>query len=213
METFHKWAILVLCFLVSPAASAGLRWSVFGTGSITQLAGTNLPDPTFKSGELGIGAGSAIEFPVGRTVGIEVGLLYLKRRLTQEFSNAGIVYADTNYLYIPVLMRLHFGKVLSLVAGAYIANGFGNVKMINASGSVVEGTFGDAQIVKPDLGITAGLGINIPIRPFLQLIMEGRYSHGIVNVGTAIPVDAIVNYTDIIGLFGIQFGNFKSRRR
>ncbi len=138
----------------------------------------NVLDRNFSTGadpqKNGFGLGFGYEMRLVGKVGLDFSLIYTKRNLTQIGQSLG------NYLDVPVLLRWHLGKVLSLGAGGFYSlplSGFGNT---------IYGVAGDLK-----LAIAIGRSMAFFIQP------QARYDFS--NAGTQ-------QMNLFCGLVGLQFG-------
>lgn len=184
----RKTIVFGVLFILGAAASAsaGDRFSVFGDlgHSIYSSEGVT------TQGEPGTGAGLGVEFPMGPSSGLEIDAIYLKRK--------NLIQAS--YLQVPIVYRLWLGKMFTIGAGAYYAQGMGSV---TANGGTE--TFSAAGYTSNDIGLTGAAGFNIPLSSF-NLLVEGRYDLGVYNVSAIQGVTATFN--DFQLLVGIRLGSF-----
>lgn len=217
----------------SPALAA--RLSVVGAGTFSSLS--NSPATTTVSGasvtfadgskKLGIGGGALLGFRIGMLTELELGALYLSRKiesttnatipagttvggvtLTSAVNSSTTTTTTANAIEVPLLVRVHFARYFSLGLGGYAAFGMGNVKSTDSAGTTTQETYSEAGLKKTDYGLLGSAGIHIPMTVGLAFTLDGRYALGLadVNAGTTVT-DPVVKqkYRDIQMLAGFQF--------
>ncbi|MDQ3102155.1 MAG: PorT family protein [Bacteroidota bacterium] len=119
--------------------------------------------------------------------------------------------ANFNYLTIPLLLRATFGKKVQyfMNAGAYW--GYLLKQTFVTKGSKLPETTSDNTALhkRSDMGISAGVGLALPIARDFLLSIEVRHNLGMYNI-SAVPVinDGVIrtNSTDLLLGFTYKFG-------
>lgn len=192
----HRIALVLVgvLFLGAPAAQAGTRFSVFGDGTFSKVKTTGVADPSTL---MGFGGGAQVEFGFGPVAGLEIGGVYLSRKM-------GTSAASTTFTYIqiPVQVRYWIGKYFGLGVGGYYAIPIGDIK--NSDGTTA--TYAASGFKKSDFGLIGSVGFNIPLSASAALFAEGRYALGLADqLATSVP-GITVKWNDIQALVGFRFG-------
>ena len=204
LRSLGLWLVAVKILSNSTEALAMPDLFLFGVGNMANLEATNLPDPLFTRGSLGLGEGFGLEFRFGKWIGLEVDALYVSRNINQDFSSLGVVKLESKYFNLPVQLSLHLGRYLFISGGVYAAAGIGSVTLTDPAGEVVQSSFSDAQLIRTDLGVVFSAGFNIPINSWASLTLQGRYQRGLKNVGFEIPADSNIQFSDLMSIVGLK---------
>jgi len=113
-----------------------------------------------------------------------------------------------NYLTVPILLRAAVGnKVRYFInAGPYIGLLLSEKERDNPpnqSSLIYNNT---SYYKKTDLGITAGIGLSIPIKEEFALSIELRNNLGLMNIGTSSSGNIKTNSTNLLIGFTYKFG-------
>lgn len=179
-------AVIALTF--APSVFAKAKVSVVGAADYYGLTefGSNELGETVK-GDLGYGGGLLFELPMSKSVGLELGGIFLKRKvkgITSVDESGAIVSGSTDgkILNAPAALRFTVGRVFSFHAGGFYERAFED------GGSY-------------DYGATAGFRLNIPTRAGAFFI-EPRYNHGLKKED-----GSTINNKVVLGLVGFSFGS------
>ena len=121
-------------------------------------------------------------------------------------------HVQFDYIVLPVLLRYHFGKqqLFFVNAGPYLGYLFRQNNKVK-SDLFQDYSYSDQAYFKQlDAGVTAGIGMNIPLNEELVLSVECRDNLGISNISKLPVVDGGKNQTNSINfLVGLhyQLGN------
>jgi hypothetical protein len=172
--------IAMISVVTSQSAMAGGSFSVFGAGVLPKSIGDSA---TFQlTGKFGFGGGAIGELMLSPRAGLEAGAIYLQRKYGATF--LGVESTSTtsfSSIHIPVGLRLHANRVVSLQLG-----GFYDYSLE---------TDGDANF-----GVQGGLRLSAPVSGSTALFVEGRYNMGLKEIsGEKISDLALV-------MVGLTFG-------
>jgi hypothetical protein len=195
-------------------AQAAMRFSVFGAGlyssqsySSLSSGGTGASDP--YSSRTGWGVGAEAELGLGSHWGLELGVLYLNRELS-DTSVTPSLDSSFRYLEVPLQLRYWLGRTVSIGAGAYAAYAIGDIE--DSSGGST--AYSAAGYGKFDAGLLASLGLHLPVGEKLSFFLEGRYSQGLsdlidhsaADASNPALADTRVHWSELELLIGLQFG-------
>ena len=195
------WAILVCVeFLPSPA-EAFVRVYLVGDLTLSTPKIISAALPTVKA-KPGFGFGGLLEIPLGGSLGIEFGGLYLARK--SEISSSVTESIAVSTVMIPATFRIWIARYVTLVGGVYYAMDQGDLSVTDSGGTVTKLSHDAYGIGSADLGMLGGGGINIPIKPWINVLAEFRYIFGVFYVSQA--PGATWSYRDLQFLAGIRLG-------
>lgn len=198
-----SWIVTLIFILWAPNAYS---WSIMPVGAINQgsaLFGyTN--GHTAGSSVSSYGAGVLFGFRMMPRVFMEVGVLYLTRGFTMEFSGG----ATTTYQFttgqIPLAVRIYVLRSVYLGVGGYFAHAIGSVGYSTSAGDAGSKSFTEAACGADDYGGLVALGMKFSLLPFVSIEVDGRYLYGLQNI-TQLS-GATTYFRDIQVLGGIRFG-------
>lgn len=188
LKSSVRIAGLFLLLFSSVPAQARTNFSLFwAPNSVTPTGGAAVTP--FRGGVFGFtGGGAAIMFG-GPRGGVEVGGIYQIRQIhATNASNTQTIVS------VPVVGKLHLGKVFHVAAGGYV-----DYHMAGAGAQPT--SVGN----KFDYGVKGGAGIQIPLKNF-ALFATGYYKMGLGEMNVAANS---VKYNQIDVLAGITFGGTK----
>ena len=210
--------LMAITAILGSSAFAGPRVSLVGVGHYGTLKATNLVDASANliegKAKLGMGGGLLFEFPLGRTVGLELGGLYYQKKFDVKGADAaGVSTLDVTFKYntiqVPLLLKFWLSRGVVLGLGGYAASGTGKVKTTdNLTGEAAESTFAEAGQYNLDYGLLGNVAFAIPLSGKASLLIDGRYMLGMANQYIRDPgeVTGTLKTTDIQGLVGLRFG-------
>lgn len=175
--------VLGLTAMISVAsaqvAMAGGSVSLFGAGVLPQSI--DLGSTASIDGKFGFGGGLIGELMVSPRAGIELGGIYLARKVGVSFGGTELMEVSGKTIYVPVAVRFHPNRILSLQAG-----GFADAS-IESDGDV-------------NYGLQGGLRISVPVSGSAALFAEGRYNYGLKDY-------AGFKHSDLVlAMVGLTFG-------
>jgi hypothetical protein len=149
--------------------------------------------------------GAAFQYNMNNKLSIKTNLSF-ERKGYQNTS--GSFHYRFEYLVLPVLLKVNFGKKNWAFTnfGPYI--GYLISQSIKFNNYVYKGN--DSPYKKIDLGLTFGIGANIPIYNQLGLTIELRDNLGLMNIEIGTEDQTYTNSTVI--QFGIVY-NFKKTNK
>ncbi len=178
-------------------AEAGPRFSIVGAGDYSK--GTETHFSGTMAAKLGYGGGALVEFRLGAKAGLEVGALYLQRKMDNTVSGTATTITFTA-IEAPVILRFWLNPMISLGAGGYYAQGYDKIK--DSTGGAA--TYPDYSLLLGDYGVVGVLGFNFKLGNSVALLIDGRYTLGLAD--TSSITGAAFKYTDMQGLVGLRFG-------
>lgn len=161
--------------------------------------------------KLGHAIGVSLVYDIDATFSVRMGVGTQRKGASAEITftddqggaiSRSNVKFNQDYLVIPIYGRMKFGTTRNfyLTAGPYL--GF-------LTRSTQKFTFTTVQnndtrnFRKPDVGLSLGLGRQIPISPVFSFNIEGVYSHGLTSVNSV----SDINWSNrsLALLFGVQY--------
>lgn len=190
--------LLVLALVLAgaaPAQAQGLTAGVKGGVTFTDLVFENDVPTTRRAG---LTAGGFVTVPVFGWLAVQPEVLYATR---------GADFDDTpfptsvrlDYLEVPILLRVPLGARLHVVAGPSFAYRLRARSRTTFSGATEELDLDD-DIERTDLGIAAGVGVEIR-----RLVVEARYTHGLRDIDAGSDGGAAIRNRAFALLAGIRF--------
>jgi hypothetical protein len=148
----------------------------------------------------GFGGMAAVELGLADYAGVAIGVHYLERRF--QISGGAVDWTRTiPTMFIPVEARFYLAKVLSIGAGGFAAFAVGHTKdSFKTGNSTLVNTGSSRNGV--DFGLTAALGVNIPIGP-LGVFGEARYNFGLTDSASNSDVEEKIR--DLLFTVGVKF--------
>jgi hypothetical protein len=204
MKNTHRILFALVALSLLPAQAQAFDLAAVG---VLNLSGTSIdPDPagTEEGGKLGIGFGALAEMEWLPMIGIQFGLLYVKR--TTTVTGPGLdSQLSANMLQIPVMVRISPIDFVSVGAGGYYAFAAGDLTARdNVTGLEVSTPFDSTNVSKSDVGLILGAALKFPIAPTLSLLADARYLLGLKDLDTT---GATTSRTrDFQFLVGLNFG-------
>ncbi|MEN9742212.1 MAG: hypothetical protein RLZZ65_17 [Bacteroidota bacterium] len=222
----HKTKVLpivLMALLLASTANAQsnkLQLGIQACPSLISLHGNEMVNQATQTG-LGFSAGITAEFRLTQKFTLQTSLgVDRKGALSKGFvsDTLGNTIGDYknhvqfDYIVLPVLLRYHFGKQQQFFvnAGPYLGYLFRQNNKVK-SDLFQDYSYSDQAYFKQlDAGVTAGIGMNIPLNEELVLSVECRDNLGISNISKLPVVDGGKNQTNSINfLVGLhyQLGN------
>jgi hypothetical protein len=152
--------------------------------------------PNFQP-NIGLTGGISLQKKIQEHISIRAGLAFERKGskngefpFTDEFGNiSGTGSGQTNldYFILPVLFRASLGKKVQLIVdfGAYF--GYLVKGVLSVSGTNIPEYFGDGEFnitydcKRIDIGASTGLGLSIPVKPKLAILLDIRSNLGLVK--------------------------------
>ena len=138
------------------------------------ITGDNPNDVSYDS-ETGWSGGGWINFPLGKTFSLEPQLMFSAYNFTSADINSLLPDGRMEYITLPILFKIHLGKILSINLGPQFEGITGSKDKNHVR--VVQ----DFQ----DYNISATAGLELFPRSVFSLF--GRYSYGLTNVDETRP--------------------------
>lgn len=185
--------------------------------SLISLRGNDILD---KNNDLSFGFSSGLSFQYNfpKLISIRTNISFERKGFTTQGSATDqngnqigeiTVHSYFDYLTIPILGRLTFGKKINFFvnAGPYIGY---LIKQTNVTEAFSEypktETDNTDKFKRIDFGVTTGLGARIPIKSKIFLSIEIRNNLGLTNI-SSLPVvnDGSIKTNSTNVLFGIEY--------
>ena len=194
---------------VSAARDPAFAWGLkAGANFANVLVAPDLPPGSSKSSRTGFLGGAFAEARLSDTFSVQLETFYTQKGF-EVTSAAGRATYRLDYVELPVTAKATFGSGLLrpyLFAGPSV--GFrlsADVQTASSSGDLEDSTR------TTDLGIDLGAGLRYRLSPGTELVLEGRYSVGLVNIFNTGPAGGTVNTRDLKILAGVSFAMGPSR--
>jgi hypothetical protein len=189
-----------------------------GGPSLISLYGNDMVK-SYNELSLGFSGGLSFQYNFSKLVALRTNLSFERKGLTskiQETDEYGnpieelTFHSNFNYLTLPLLGRLDFGKRINFYVnvGPYLGYLLSSREITEASGDFPKSEIDDTDDYKKlDFGITSGLGIIFPIQEKLLLSVEIRNNLGLTNI-SLLPVfnDGSIKTNSTNLLIGISYG-------
>ncbi len=184
-------------------------------GTMSFMGEANYAKPNYSPSLVGTdtkadsiyGGGIFLEEGLGSMFGIEIGGVYHPRKY--ELNSAILNQTVTqNMIQVPLVLRVHFGDLLSIAGGVYYGMYVGNVSYNNAIGGVSvasSSSYSSANLSKTDYGFATSAGINLPITTSLKIGIEARYNMGMKNNNTTPSSTQTMRFKELTAMAGLRF--------
>ena len=195
---------LALGLLASASSHAMVGVSLVGAGTFSapDVKDTNGITVPYKS-KLGLGGGGLVDIWFAHRTSLEVGVLYLKAK--QEATISGFdTTTEFTVIQVPILVRFHLMRYLSIGVGGYVAREQGDVAYTATSGGTTTSGTSAYTNTKTDYGAEASLGLKIPMGMMSSILIDGRYIYGMKDLDPSI--NGKVNTRAFQLLAGLHFG-------
>ena len=173
----------------------------FYTPSVDTVTSQNLTSLT-SSSKLGFGGGVLVDGGFVAPFGMETGLLFVHRG--NQVVNTTVTYnQSSNWLIVPVGLKLRLIDVLSVGAGAYAGyriSDYSNDFTVGNSGAA---GFNSASGERWELGFYASAGVNLPVTQQFGVLLEARYLRGVSTISEDTNVN--IKSADVMVLAGLTF--------
>jgi hypothetical protein len=211
MKAYTRLTILLFIIFTFPVSAQVNKYDIGVEGGLNyiKLRGNTDVIKHHTRGSIGNSAGISMQYNFMKRFSIFIGAFHEKKTWVSEYSNPWYVTTKTTnieYLTIPLLLKTFFDKkrLLYFNTGPHLGI---LLKYIETSNYRQEqNMFGRAN--RLDLGVMAGLGVNIPIKQKFKLTFEVRNYLGLNNIKKT-PASEIlkVNTTNLLIGFAYKFGN------
>jgi len=185
---------IALSLLLSLTAISSAQPGKFEIGVDAGPSVRDLWFPDASSPFIGLSSGLSFQYNVNRIFSIKTGISYDLKGTTSNsgvyiippifIASSGIV--NLHYLTLPVMAKASFGRRIKFFidAGPYLS------VLVEANERYIEAGINSTTVnlykhgdLKPiDVGIQAGVGITIPIKPQFEFSFEDRNSIGLLNI-------------------------------
>ncbi len=186
-------SLFAMIFSLSAFAQESDRvWSIGPEVGVNfSKLGRDADDSDYKAGLL---AGGFVTYSIRNTYGFTVKVLYSQKgaAYSDEFLGEDIDFKTRlNYIEIPVLARVFFNREGTIRPNVFLGPTFGfmtgaQIKVDDEDYENYEDVF-DVNDYKDvyntfDLGLAAGLGLNIKVGDEMYFIIDARYTYGLSDI-------------------------------
>jgi hypothetical protein len=212
-------ALLIICLSISVLAQdSKFELGVQGGPSITSIRYLNGERKAFKSAAAFSG-GFFFQYNLNKTFSLRIDPSYEQKgyKIKNDFTDSqgnvtgeGKVRGNFDYITLPLLLRASVGNKVK-----YFVNAGPYMGLLLYQNNIVqkplfEGakrTFSNTNAYKTtDIGITAGIGLTIPIKDKFALSLEIRNNLGLMNIGKSSTENDKTNSTNLLIGFAYKFG-------
>jgi len=212
-------ALLVICLsTIVIAQDRKFELGVQGGPSITSIRYLNGDRKAFKP-MAAFSGGFFFQYNLNKTFSLRIDPSYeqkgykLKSTLTDSQGNVtgeGKVRGNFDYIMLPVLLRASIGNKIKYFvnAGPYVGlllyqNNIVQKPLFKGAKSMYSNT---TAYKTTDIGITAGIGLAIPIKDKFALSVEIRNNLGLMNISKSSTGNDKTNSTNLLIGFAYKFG-------
>jgi hypothetical protein len=196
------WMVLIAAHSVA-AQSSELQFGVEGGASIATLTGSGSPGSQARTAG---SFGAVLVFASAHSAfGFETGVAYVPKGAASASSGTR-VNLETSYTEVPLLLRmglpLQGSHILpTLAVGASVGFNTGcRISFSTSSGSGAYDCNSKAALSQSafnlravDLGVTAGVGVDIPLSSAVVLAPAVRYTRGVSTISSSAKAPDAVN--------------------
>lgn len=190
---------------VSPPASGGsaFSWGLKGGVNLANaLLAPDLPPEFSKSVRTGFIGGAFAEARLSSVLSVQLEAFYTQKGF-EVSSAAGRATYRLDYLELPLTAKATFASD-PLRPYLFAGPSVGFRLSADAETGAGSGDFRDATRAT-DIGVDLGAGVLYRLNGGTELLVEGRYSVGLVNVFNTGPAGGTVNTRDLKILVGVRF--------
>ena len=190
--------MLLFCSSLIFGQTKNFNIGIEGGPSLISLHGNDVVE-SYNDLSLGFSGGLSFQYNFSKLVALRTNISFERKGLTtkiqatDEYGNPIgelTFHSNFNYLTLPLLGRLTFGKKINFYvnAGPYLGYLLKQKDITEAFGEYPKTEMDNTDNFKRlDFGITSGLGMNFPIQEKLLLSVEIRNNFGLTNI-SSLPV-------------------------
>lgn len=212
---FSGFSLLVMILSTSAFAQQSDRvWSIGPEVGVNfSKFGGDADESDYKAGLV---AGGFVTYSIRDTYGFTAKVLFSQKGAADNVDILGEdrdVKTQLNYIEIPVTARLFFNREGTVRPNVFFGPSFGfltGAKIKVEDGDyenyedVLEGTDSYKDVYNTfDLGLAAGLGLNIRVGNEMYFIVDARYTYGLTDISKG---DSGVNNQAVAVSAGLSFG-------
>lgn len=216
-KQFLKISVLSLFAMilsVSVFAQSDRVWSIGPEVGVNfSKWGSDADDSDYKTGLL---AGAFVTYSIQNTYGFSAKVLFSQKGAAYTLSAPGDdtdVKAQLNYIEIPITARVFFNREGTIRPNVFLGPSFGF--LTGAKVKVEDGDYENYEDIDDnidsykdvyntfDLGIAAGLGLNIKVGEEMYFIIDARYTYGLTDIAKG---GSDVNNQAVAVSAGLSFG-------
>jgi hypothetical protein len=203
------FAITVLALITTTSAKAQnslVDFGIEGGPNLSTLTGTTFYNTKFDP-KIFASAGFIFQYNTKKFLSFKTGVSYQQKGFQQDlnltdvngnFIEKGKYTARFDYLTLPILVKATFGKKVNFFvnAGPYVGYLLNKTdkyksKSLDHKESSMNG------FNNWDFGVSAGIGIGIPINDYWVVSLEARNYTGLINISTYGGDNIKTNTTDL----------------
>lgn len=217
-KQFLKFLTLSLFAMFLSAAvyaqESGRVWSIGPEVGVNfSKWGNDADDSDYKAGLV---AGGFVTYSIRDTYGFTAKVLFSQKGAAYTMTAPGEdidVKSQLNYIEIPVLARLFFNREGTVRPNVFVGPSFGF--LTGAKIKVEDGDYENYEDIDDnidsykdvyntfDLGLAAGLGLNIRVSEEMYFIIDARYTYGLTDIAKG---GSSINNQAVAVSAGLSFG-------
>jgi hypothetical protein len=177
--------LLLLTFILAPAAPAQVTIGAFGDLNFAKLSG-DAPEDFSYGGKTGFGFGLIGEFHLANDVWLSVQPMILPRgaaieaNVDDEEDPVKVADLSLSYFAVPIL-----AKFVTAGGKVYVISGVNVSFLTGANLTGVEGNAEEIDVKDSfksfDIAVDFGVGGQLPVGP-IKIMLEARYEQGLGNI-------------------------------
>lgn len=185
--------LIIIPFLSFSQEKQKISVGVVISPSLTNIRGTNFL-PKYYEKTLGYLIGASFNYTINNTISLQTDLSFERKGavLNVEGTNSQGAYegqgfkahSNFDYLTIPLLARATFGSKVKFFinAGPFVGFLISQKETTKASGFPTSKIDYTSLYQCLDAGITAGVGLSVPMNERFSVSLEGRNNLGLVDI-------------------------------
>ena len=176
MKKLFGLLVLICCFLQADAQSGNNKYGTTGglLGAANfdnfKLTGDNTLDISYD-GKTGWAGGAWVNFPLGNVFSLEPQLTYSAYNFSSTDLGSLLPDGRLEYFSLPLLLKIHFGKVLAVSVGP-------EFEFLSGSDDSEINTREKEDFASTNFALTGG----VELFPRSLVTFFGRYTYGLTNV-------------------------------
>jgi hypothetical protein len=183
-----KFATILAAFLLSAPSYALEVGGIIGPGWTTANTSTGFPAHDVSlSATVSPVLGLTVSQTITPQFGIDVDLVYLGRKGTENFGKSSVIDYSAKFIHLPVIAHWSPLPFLNVGAGAYFSHGLGTISQEatdSRTGEKLAGgdiSYEDRKMHRDEFGWLSSIGYRTPM--FGGYVNgEFRYLHGLTNM-------------------------------
>lgn len=182
---------------ISPSGISGALYVSGYAMAIRSTPSDNAGSPYYPETGFGFGASAGWRQDL---LGLELGAQQVDRRFT-----VGADRISTEYLHLPLSLRVWLGDALSFGFGPTVAIGSGTVVVaaMDGKGKTRNLSFGEASLKPIDLGFTMSTQVQLLPKSKIGITLGAQYGFSLLNHASA----GDFRYSDVQFMAGLRIGH------